>query len=357
MKISIGADEVKGPFGGGNTFLINFKKYFSSLNHEIVNNLEDDDIDIILLFSPLPNSENSTYDHLEIYKYLINKNHNAIVVQRINECDERKNTKGVNKLMIEASVFSDFTVFVSDWLKNLYIRQGLQKDNNMVILGGSDSKIFNFDNKIFWDGESKFKLVTHHWSSNWMKGFEVYKKLDNLLDNKLFSEKISFSYIGNIPKNFEFKNVELTPPLAGKELAQKLKEFDAYITGSINEPSGNHHVEGALCGLPILYLNSGGIPEYCKNYGIEYNFENLDEKIFELMDNYKSILKNMNKYDFTSNKTNELYLKLFEKLIADKITLINNRVRINKIKLFYLLLKKYFKVFKYNLIKLRSKIL
>ena len=65
----------------------------------------------------------------------------------------------------------------------------------------------------------------------------------------------------------------------GLELASELKEHDIYITGSLNEPSGNHHIEGALfCGLPILYINSGGIAEYC-SYGLEINLDNFEEKI------------------------------------------------------------------------------
>ena len=32
-------------------------------------------------------------------------------------------------------------------------------------------------------------------------------------------------------------------PLAGIELANKIKEHHIYVTGSINEPSGNHHIE------------------------------------------------------------------------------------------------------------------
>ena len=24
----------------------------------------------------------------------------------------------------------------------------------------------------------KLKIVTHHWSGNWMKGFDIYEKLD-----------------------------------------------------------------------------------------------------------------------------------------------------------------------------------
>ena len=37
-----------------------------------------------------------------------------------------------------------------------------------------------------------------------------------------------------------------------------------YITGSQNEPSGNHHIEASQLGLPVLYIESGGIPEFVK---------------------------------------------------------------------------------------------
>ena len=60
------------------------------------------------------------------------------------------------------------------------------------------------------------------------------------------------------------KQLKLSSLFYGKELANELRKHDIYITGSKNEPSGNHHMEGALCGLPILYVNSGALPEYCQ---------------------------------------------------------------------------------------------
>ena len=51
-----------------------------------------------------------------------------------------------------------------------------------------------------------------------------------------------------------------------------------YITASKNEPSGNHHIEAAQCGLPILYINSGGIPEYSNGFGIVLRSKRFLEK-------------------------------------------------------------------------------
>ena len=35
-------------------------------------------------------------------------------------------------------------------------------------------------NNIKWDKKGPLKLVTHHWGGNYMKGFDIYKKLDTL---------------------------------------------------------------------------------------------------------------------------------------------------------------------------------
>ena len=56
-----------------------------------------------------------------------------------------------------------------------------------------------------------------------------------------------------MPENCNFKNIKVLKPMSGIELSDELKKHHGYITGTINEPSGNHHIEAALCGLPILF--------------------------------------------------------------------------------------------------------
>ena len=124
MKISIGTKIKDGPWGGGNLFAINLKNYLKKNGHLVVHDLNDDDIDIILITEPRRTSESSAYSDLEVKNYLKFRNYNSIVVHRINECDERKKTNYVNKYLINANKTADATVFVSNWLKNLYLNQG-----------------------------------------------------------------------------------------------------------------------------------------------------------------------------------------------------------------------------------------
>lgn len=313
MKFSIGTNIKEGPWGGGNLFAINLKHYLESNGHIVINHLLDDDIDIILITEPRKTSESSAYTHIDVQRYLKYVNFKTIVFHRINECDERKGTNYVNKYLIQANKVADYTIFVSTWLKNLYEEQKITKNNNRVILAGADSEIFNRDGLVKWNRKNKIKIVTHHWGANWNKGFDIYSKLDELLDSEEWRNKFEFTYIGNLPKNFMFKNTKVVAPLSGTELASEIKKNNLYITGSLNEPSGNHHIEGAQCGLPLMYIDSGGVTEYCKNFGLSITVDNLEDKILEMIKDYDQYFQKMTTYPHSSlQMCREFELLFFE---------------------------------------------
>ena len=83
--------------------------------------------------------------HLEpsILRYLLFKNPNAIVIHRINECDERKNTKLLNFRLRLTNYVTDHTVFVGTWLKKLNLVYKRKNFMSTVILNGSDKKTFH----------------------------------------------------------------------------------------------------------------------------------------------------------------------------------------------------------------------
>lgn len=333
MKVSIGSKIIEGPWGGGNLFAINLKNYLENNGIEVVTDLKDDDIDIILMTEPRLTSPSSAFTHLDVYKYLHYVKRDSIVVHRVNECDEKRidplknkrNQHFVNKYIIGANKVADFTIFVSTWLRDLYIKQGIESKKFNVILSGSDCKIFNQNNKSKWNKKDTLKIVTHHWGANWNKGFEYYLLLDNLIKKNYFDVNIEFTYIGNVPKNIEFKNTTLIAPLSGLDLAEKIKENHIYITGSINEPSGNHHIEAAQCGLPILFINSGGIPEYCLGYGEMFNETNFQEKLETIIRNYDLYFESLKNYDKSSEKMCKEYSDLFENLLQNKKEILKKR--------------------------------
>lgn len=295
MKISINSKFLVGPYGGGMQFANYMRDFLVSKGMTVVNHLNDDNIDVILHVNPFPflMRKASAYSFLEAYAYKLTHPKVSIIL-RINECDERKGTAYVNDLLRKTASHSDQVMLIASWLK--YIVDG------KVILNGADEKIFNTTGKRYWDGKEKLKIVTHHWSSNANKGHDVYKKLDDLLSRPEFADKFEFTYIGAYPKELQYKNTTLVPALSGMSLADKLKKHHVYITATRNEPGGMHHIEGALCGLPILYINSGALPEYCGGFGIEFNIDNLEQKLFNMRDEYAIWKTALEKYNNTASR-------------------------------------------------------
>ena len=81
---------------------------------------------------------------------------------------------------------------------NLYCLQGINGDTS-VILSGSNTKKYNTKDKKIGTNQKKL----NHYSSlsdNLMKGFKIYQKIDNLLNDTNLSEKLEFTYLGNYPK-------------------------------------------------------------------------------------------------------------------------------------------------------------
>ena len=324
MKIAIGACLVNGPYGGGNAALGSLATYLSDSGLSVTFDLAECDLDFILLTEPRSSLRISAFNHKDIARYLL-VNPETMVVHRVNECDERKGTDGVNAKIIEANYFADHTVFVSSWLKTLYSDLGIDTRNVSVIKNGSNNEIFSPKDYLAWQGQGPLKLVTHHWGANWEKGFDIYKMLDDMLDEKWFREKYAFSYVGNLPEGFSFRNVSVLPPCSGEELVSAIQRHHVYLTGSENEPGSNHQNEGALLGLPLLYLDSASMSEYCEGFGIGFTKSSFSEKLDEMHMRYSAFVPTMHSFPWTADKMGDSFKSLFEEMLTKKSTYLSDR--------------------------------
>ena len=330
MKISIGSNIIDGPWGGGNQFAISLSRYLENRGWEVKTDLKDRDIDIILMTEPRKYSSSGNYNQLGISKYLI-LNPRSLVIHRINNCDKGRNTRNLNKYLTRANKVADSTIFISNYLKNVFIDRGLIKNKNFtVVMNGADSRVFNTINRKKWNKRDRLKIVTHHWSNNYNKGFDVYKELDMILMSGIDNTGIDFCYIGNIPENFRFKNTKIIPPLELKELVREIKKNHVYITAAKGEGAGMHHIEAALCGLPILYRNSGAIPEYCNGFGVMFSgIYDFKEKLIELSKRYDYFFNKMKDYPYNAEYMCSQYEKTFLEFIKnfDRNNLLTRRIK------------------------------
>jgi len=314
MKIAIGTSLQEGPWGGGNQAMKALVTFLEENGWKVLYDLKDPGLDVIMLTDPRTELRSVAFGPREIFQYLKWKNPRARVIHRVNECDERKGTTGLNDLLRRANICADATVFVSRWLEDLHVAQGWpQGFPRHVILNGSDSDLFSPGSP--WDGSHPVRLVTHHWGNSWNKGFDVYRDIDEALGSREWQNRIEFTYLGNLPEGFRFKNATHISPLAGPDLAEELRRHHIYVTASINEPGSNHQNEGILSGLPVLFREQGSMKEYCRGFGV--GFQGLDWKssLENLLTEYKRHRSKISDFPFTSSKMANEYEKIFRNVV------------------------------------------
>jgi hypothetical protein len=319
MKIALGMRPYDGPWGGGNRFAASLSEGIAAAGHTVVHTLDDADIDVIVLVDPRTRAPNVTFGAGAIMRYLALRNPAAIVVHRINECDERKGTPFINAKLARANYVADWTVFVGSWLAGLPVWRKNLHTPWRTIRNGADKNLFNADGFVPWSGDGPLKLVTHHWGYHPMKGFDVYAAIDARLADPAFAARYSFTYIGNLPANFRFAHARHVAPLNGRPLVDTLCGHHAYVTASINEPGGNHQNEGAACGLPLLYRASGCMPEYCDGFGIAFEGpQDFEAGLEQLRGRYGDLARAMAGYPNTAAAMVRGWLALFAELNATK---------------------------------------
>ena len=162
----------------------------------------------------------------------------------------------------------DATIFVSDWIKRYHIDRGWNCENSSVIYNGVNTDHFKKSEKI---NNGKINIVTHHWSDNAMKGFDVYDLLDRFVkENKEFT----FTYIGR--HRGTFKNTKIIEPLFGESLGKELSKYDVYISGSRHDPGPNHILESISCSIPTFsHIDGGGACEFSGDSHVYKTFDDL----------------------------------------------------------------------------------
>ena len=123
-----------GPWGGGNKFIIALYDHLPEFGYKIVENPYDQKTDYIFLQSPKPNNDCNFSINDAIN--LKNKNSNIKIIMRVNDNDARKNTAGVDNLWLECSKYVDTTIFVSNWMKEYYLKKGWHCKKNHVLYNG-----------------------------------------------------------------------------------------------------------------------------------------------------------------------------------------------------------------------------
>ena len=267
--IAISMAPTRSPWGGASPFVWQLAALLKKRRWKVQYVL-DPVPDVVFVIDPRMDHPKKKFG-LEELRSFRKKFPSVPILHRINECDKRKGTNDIDELLRQTSELADHTVFIAEWLRDYFGAKWFDLSRpHSCIYNGADPSIYDpYGSAVPKPGET-LKIVTHHWSDNALKGFDIYENLDRLIaDGKL--PGFSLRVIGRWPKSIRWRSAELIGPITGRSLAKKLRECHIYLTASRWEPCGMHHVEGAQCGLPLVYHeDGGGIVEAGLKYGIGY---------------------------------------------------------------------------------------
>lgn len=189
-------------------------------------------------------------------------------IHRINDNDIRKGTDAMDVHLQRSDEVSDHTVYVSEWLRDHHASKWFDLGKpHSVISPGADPAVFHPIGNQPHQEAAPFRLVTHHWSDNMAKGFDIYAEIDALIASGRIP-KVELWIIGRWPETIQWRSARTLPPSSGPALAALLRQCHGYISASRFEPGAMHVVEGLQCGLPLLYHpDTGGTVEMGRRYG------------------------------------------------------------------------------------------
>ena len=150
-----------------------------------------------------------------------------------------------DKLVVLINKISDFTIFQSDYS---YYEQNKTIKNNFFKIIHNGTHVKRKNKKL----NTKIKIILSSWSPNLNKGFEIFKFLDENIDQS----KFEIDFYGNCP--IKFNHIKLKGSISFKDLENQIQNYDLAIIASKNDPCSNFLIECINCDLDILALNSGG---------------------------------------------------------------------------------------------------
>jgi hypothetical protein len=287
MKIYFNREPVVGPWGGGSKVLGAIVGAAVQAGHTVTFNREPY-IDVIFCMDPRPGNPGLPYN--ELVKI------GAPIVQRVGDLGTHGKPE-LTELLKQTIPLSRHVVFPSQWARD---SMGL---GGTVIPNAPVSQFYlGRTNRV--TVSSPIRVVTHHWSNNPKKGFDIYKRFSS--SAALFG--IEFTFIGRSDGSI---------PSAGvmdiKQLTYELPKHDIYLTASEAEAGANHVLEAQACGLPVVYRTNGGsIPEYCFSGQAFESHDDLLPAVLNVASRYEMFKSLVMRYHNTMDQQARKYVEIFE---------------------------------------------
>lgn len=302
-----------GSWGGANQWVSQLTRWLEFNGWRVVFDVKGAPDIVLMTHTGL--AAQTTFGAVEV-RELKNRHPDIRCVHRINDNDIRKETTEMDMFLARSSEVADHTVFVSEWLRDYHAGKWFDAARpHSVILPGADSRFFHPIGGAVYDPAAPLTLVTHHWSDNWNKGFDVYRDIDELIASSK-ARKFELRVIGRWPADLKWKSARTFAPASGARLAGMLRECHGYVSASRFEPGAMHVAEGLQCGLPLLYhRDSGGTVGQGKLYGHELG-DDLEESLDRFAAGLPTLRARLLADPPSGSKMSAAYLNLLQRLVV-----------------------------------------
>lgn len=285
ITIAINRRLRSGAWGGGNQWLAQLLPALQAAGYAIQFDLNGF-VDGILIAEGR-RASTATFWLEEIRAYRHRYPHIACI-HRVNENDQRKGTVGVDADLAEINALADYTIFVSEWLRDYHAARWFDvRRPHGVISNGADDRWFH-PSDLDVELPKTLRLITHHWSAHWNKGFDIYQQIDrHIAEGKL--PGVEFWVVGRWPQDICWRAARTFKPVHGPRLANLLRQGHLYVTASRWDPGPMHVSEALQCGLPVLYhADGGGAAELAKPFGVEFR-DDVRSAVLEARERYAAL--------------------------------------------------------------------
>ena len=248
----------KPPYGGGNQFMMALRPALERLGARVLVNRVSPRINVQLL--------NSAWFQAGVFEMGAAERRDVRVLHRVDGpigvyrgTDMREDDRiyDLNRRYASATIYQSGACFKA------MLAHGYQPVAPVVIRNAVDGRIFHPARRSPGP-RPRIRLISTAWSDNPRKGGPIFKWLDEHLD----LSRYEYTFVGRVKETL--RNIRHISPQASRPLARLLRDHDIYIMASEGEACSNALIEALACGLPVLYLNSGGNPELVGMAGLSF---------------------------------------------------------------------------------------
>lgn len=316
VRIFMNFREVRGPYGGTNSFLRTLRDWLVRQTNVDVTHDPHDRFDVALL-SGLTDGVD-----LDFVKAIASRGvpivHRKVGYRVSGSPEMRCIVDGVvhgDKLQVEFTPYLTHTVFQSEYSRDVFLGSGFNGPFT-VIYNGVDEAVFNtrvvtgwlrrrVAARRWWDGREPLRIVISTWSKDPNKGFEDYASIDAALDRR---SDVRVTLVGRTPDGLRFRNIRVRPPQRRERLAGLLKRQHVVLQLARFETCSNALIEGINCGLPAIFLESGSNAEIGGKYGVPYRGD-FGSSLDAVRDRYAEVIARVSENPFRISVVGPQYLR------------------------------------------------